>query len=58
MYIRITKHHDFTGKTKKVPTIMAQVWILICMRRQDELEMAVQTDIWTDGQPDYLMCPS
>ena len=28
---------------------------LICINRQVELGMAVQTDRWTSGQADYLM---
>ena len=54
MYIKITKHHDFTWKTKMVPTIMPQLQSLICMDRQEELEMAVETDRWTT----WLLTPA
>ena len=44
-------------KLKDVPTIRPQLQSLICMNRQAELGMAVQTDTWTGGKLDYLMYP-
>ena len=45
-------------KLKYVSTMRPQLQSLICMNRQAELEMAIQTDRLTGGKLDYLMYPA